>query len=95
MSEDIKTETKEPLAVVLQRRVILRILLDAKSWKLRNEGKEFEEVVHKDGWRYYSSAHGIVFRKDDSTFEQMTGVLMYGIVAPLAWINTLRVRKAR
>ena len=79
----------------LKRWVILRLLLDSKSWKLRDRGTEMEEMVHKDGWRYYSNCHCITLRKDNSRFYQGIGVFMYMIVAPLAWINTLKVKRAR
>ena len=79
----------------VKRWVILRLLLDSENWVLRDKGLETEEIVHKDGWRYYSSCHCVTIRKEGSRFEQLMGVFMYMIVAPLAWINTRKVKRAR
>ena len=74
-------------------RTTLRLLLDTGNWKIRDQGKTTEELIHKDGWIYYSDCHCITLRNDNSTFEQVTGIFAYIIIAPVAWINTLRVKR--
>lgn len=77
----------------LERRVILRMLVDHKSWKLRHADEKFEEVVHKDGWRYYTACGCVCIRNDnDPSFEQDTGIFVWPLYSILGYINA---RKAR
>ena len=77
----------------LQRRVILRMLMDNKSWKLRHVGERFEEMVHRNGWRYYTGCGCVCIRNDnDPKFEQDAGLFIWPLYTMLGYINTWKAR---
>jgi hypothetical protein len=69
------------------------MLMDSERWELRHKVTEVEEMVHEDGWRYYTGCGCICIRNDnDRNFAQHSGLFIFPLYALLGYINT---RKAR
>lgn len=73
---------------------LIKMLIDSKSWELRYSGKPFEDMLHVDGWRYFTDCACVCFRRNnDQDTEYSPHLFIWPLIAILGAINTWRVRR--